>query len=92
MKELQKKLNNFFANAVKNLNISNYENCDSLVENINSRTLKATARWRNHISILTIASEYKNRANFSFNFVSKEDVLTEIKVYVTATGLEPATT
>ena len=31
-------------------------------------------------SILAIASEYKNRANFSFNFVSKEDVLTEIKV------------
>ena len=25
-------------------------------------------------------SEYKNRANFSFNFVSKEDVLTEIKM------------
>ena len=31
-------------------------------------------------SILAIASEYKNRPNFSSNFVSKEDVLTEIKV------------
>ena len=31
-------------------------------------------------SILAIASEYKNRANFSFNFVSKEDVLREIKM------------
>ena len=40
----------------------------------------AIAKWRNHPSILAIASEYKNRANFSFNFVSKEDVLTEIKM------------
>ena len=51
-----------------------------MAENIDNRTLKAIAKWRNHPSILAIASEYKNRANFSFNFVSKEDVLTEIKV------------
>ena len=31
-------------------------------------------------SILAIASEYKNRVNFSFNFVFQEDVLTEIKM------------
>ena len=31
-------------------------------------------------SILAITSDYKNRANFSFNFVSKKDVLTEIEV------------
>ena len=78
--EVAEELNNFFANAVKNLNISNYENCDSLAENIDDPTLKAIAKWRNHPSILAITSEYKNRANFSFNFVSKEDVLTEIKV------------
>ena len=78
--EVAEELNNFFANAVKNLNISNYENCDSLAENINDPTLKATAKWTNHPSILAIASEVKNKANFSFNFVSKEDVLTEIKM------------
>ena len=75
-----KELNSFFANAVKNLNIPNYENCDSLTENIDDPTLKATTKWRNHPSILAITLEYKNRAKFSFNFVSKEDVLTEIKV------------
>ena len=78
--EVAEELNNFFANAVKNLNISNYENCDSLAENIDDPTLKAIAKWRNHPSILAIASEYKNRANFSFNFVSKKDVLREIKM------------
>ena len=80
MEEVAKELNNFLANVVKNLNIPNYEYCDSLAENIDDPTLKAIAKWRNHPSILAIASEYKNRANFSFNFVSKEDVLTEIKV------------
>ena len=51
-----------------------------MAENIDDPTLKAIAKWRNHPSILAITSEYKNRANFSFNFVSKEDVLTEIKM------------
>ena len=73
-------MNNFFANVVKNLNIPNYENCDSLAENIDGPTLKAIAEWRNHPSILSITSEYKNIANLSLNFVSKEDVFTEIKV------------
>ena len=51
-----------------------------MAENIDDPTLKAIAKWRNHPSILAIASEYKNRANFSFNVVFKEDVVTEIKM------------
>ena len=66
--EIAKKLNNFFENAVKNLNIPNYEYCDFLAENIDDPTLKAIAKWRNQPSILAIASEYKNRANFEFCF------------------------
>ena len=62
--EIAKELNKFFANAVKNLNIPNYENYNSLAENIDDPTLKAIAKWRSHPSILAIASEYKNRANF----------------------------
>ena len=78
--EVAKELNNFFANAVKNFKIPNYENCYSLAESIDDPTPKAVTKWRNHLSILAIASEYKNRANVSFNFVSKDDALTEIKV------------
>ena len=48
-----------------------------MAENIDDSTLKAVAKWRNHPIILV---NNKNRANFSFNFVSTEDVLTEIKV------------
>ena len=50
-----------------------------MAENIGSSdpTLKAIVKWRNHPSILEIASEYTNREKVSFNFASKEDVLTE---------------
>ena len=81
--EVAKQLNNFFGNAVKNLSIPNYENQASLAEHIDDPTPllngEAIVKWRNQPSILAIASEYKNRANFSFNFVSKEDVLARIK-------------
>ena len=69
--EVAKELNKFFANAVKNLNIPNYENYNSLAENIDDPTLKAIAKWRNHPIILAIASEYKSRGLFSFSFASK---------------------
>ena len=52
--QVAKELVNFFANAVKNLNIPDYKNCDSLAENIDDPTLKAIAKWRNHPSILAI--------------------------------------
>ena len=70
--EVAKELNNFFVNAVKNLNIPNYENYYFFAENINDPNLEAIAKWRNHSSILAIAWEYENTAIFSFNFVPKE--------------------
>ena len=42
--EVTKELKNFFANAVKNLNIAYHEDCDSLAENIDGATLKAIAK------------------------------------------------
>ena len=46
MDEVAKELNNFLANVAKNLNIPNYEYCDSLAENIDDPTLKSIAEWR----------------------------------------------
>ena len=66
--EVTKELNNFFSNAVKYLNISHYENCKSLAENIDDLTVKAIATWGNDPSILAIVSEYKNRTNLCFQF------------------------
>ena len=77
--KVAKELNSFFANVVKNLNILNYEDFDSLEEKIDDPTTKAIAKWKNYPNILTIASEYKNSANVFFSFVFKENALTEIK-------------
>ena len=49
-------------------------------DNIDDPTLKAIAKWRNHPTILTIISEHENTLKFSFNFVSKEHVLEEMKM------------
>ena len=59
-----------------------------MAENINDSILEAIAKWRNYPSILAIASEYKNTANFSINFVSKEDFLTEVKVLDVSKALQ----
>ena len=55
--EVAKEVNNFFANAVKNLNIPNCGNCYSLAENIDDPVLKTIAKWRNSQSIPATASE-----------------------------------
>ena len=70
--EVAKELTNFLFNAVKNLDVPSYENCDSFAENINDSTLKALVKWKNHPSIL-------DRTNYCFNFVSKENIIAEIK-------------
>ena len=49
-----------------------------MAENIDDPSLKAFAKWRNYPSILVIALEYKNKAKLFFNFVSKENVLTDV--------------
>ena len=57
--KVAKELNSFFSSVVKNLNISSYEGCDSLSDNIDHPTLKAVVKWRNHPSILTITSAHE---------------------------------
>ena len=72
---MAKELNSFFSSVVKNLNIPNYEGCGPLSDSIDHPTLKAVVKWRNHRSIITITSELENTPKFSFNIVSKEQVL-----------------
>ena len=65
-KQVAKELNNFFASAAKNLNIPNYENSDSLAENIDTPTLE-----RKHPSILAITSDIKVEQTFLILFLKK---------------------
>ena len=60
--DTEKVLNNFSSNVVQNLATSRY---------IKHSTLKATLRYRNHPSIVSIQSKHRDVA--SFNFVSVAD-------------------
>ena len=74
-KEIAKVLNDFFSNIIKTLNIPKKDHTDSIVEN---PTLKAILKYRKHPSILAIKRKLKSGPVFTFNHVTKEDVIKEI--------------
>ena len=47
-------INTFFSNAVKNLKIPEYQETDSLANNISHPIFKAILKYRNHPSIVAI--------------------------------------
>ena len=47
-------LNTFFSNAVKNLNILQYQETDSLANNISHPIFKPILKFRNHPNIVAI--------------------------------------
>ena len=55
-------LNSFFSNIICDLKIPDYNNCDQLEENIQEPVLKATVKYRNHPSILTIKEVCKKNS------------------------------
>ena len=46
--------NMFFANIIKNLNISQFSDFDSIAEKVKDSTLKAILKYKEHHSILAI--------------------------------------
>ena len=56
--------NIFFSNIVSDLKILDYNNCDPLVESIQEPVLKATLKYRNHPSILTMGQVCKRTSMF----------------------------
>ena len=78
-KEIAKVLNDFFSNIIKTLNIPKKDHTDSIVENVRDPTLKAILKYRKHPSILAIKRKLKSGPVFTFNHITKEDVIKEIK-------------
>ena len=78
-KEIAKVLNDFFSNIIKTLNIPKKDHTDSIVENVRDPTLKAILKYRKHLSILIIKGRIKSSPVFTFNHITKEDVIKEIK-------------
>ena len=80
-KEIAKVLNDFFSDIIKTLNIPKKDHTDSIVEKVRDPTLKAnpTLKYRNHPSILEIKRKLKSGPVFTFDHITKEDVIKEIK-------------
>ena len=72
-----------FSQTVKPVNIPQKNHTDSIIEDVRDPTLsynKAILKYRKHSSILAIKRKIKSGPVFTFNHVTKEDVIKEIKI------------
>ena len=69
--ETARVLNTFFSNIVKDLKIPNYNNSNSLAENIQKPVLKAIVKYRIHPDILTIREVCKKNPQLSLKRVTE---------------------
>ena len=70
----------FFSNIIKTLNIPKKDHTYSIVENVRDPTLKAILNYHKHPSILAIKRKLKSGPVFTFNHITKEDVIKEINL------------
>ena len=68
----------FFANIIKNLNISQYSDFDPIAEKVKDSTLIAILKYKEHPSILAIWTRYNRNGTFSFSKVSLKQSETKI--------------
>ena len=73
--------NDFFTNAVKNLNIEIDQNILNNVDDIEDPILKAIKKYQKHPSILKInENQLQNKENFEFKTITQESLLSEINI------------
>ena len=78
--EVAKSINDFFSNAVKNLEIPKYKREDDLHSQLlRSPVLQAITKYRNHLSINTIRCFSQHNSSFYFSPVDESTLLKEIK-------------
>ena len=77
--------NKFFVNIVPSLKILPKENYETDVGNDDEPILNYINKFKNHSSIKPIKSRRKEEQTFTFNYVSFEEVLDEIRKLETAT-------
>ena len=76
--EIAEKLNAFFSNIVKELNIKVKEDLLCDVSDINDPVEKAIQKYKNHLSIQMIKETFDSNKTFSFDLVSFDTILKEI--------------
>ena len=73
--EISEKLNNFFADIVKNLNIPQYEDHSVNTDNIDDPILTGKEKFKNHQSIELIKCHYENKSNtFCFSNITHTEI------------------
>ena len=75
--EITVKLNTFFSNVVKELNIKTKEDL-LYVSNINDPVERAIQKYKNYPSIQMIKETFDNDKTFSFDLVSPDTIFKEI--------------
>ena len=86
--EFAETFNKFFVNIVPSLKVSPKQNCETDVGNDNKLILNYINNFKNHPSIKVITPRKKEEQTFTFNYVSCEEVLNEIRKLQTATTVQ----
>ena len=86
--EIAETFNEFFVNIVPSLKISPKENYETDVGNDNEPILNYINKFKNHPSIKVIKSRKKEEQTFTFNYVSYEEILNEIRKLQTGTTIQ----
>ena len=77
--EISEKLNSFFADIVKNLNIPQYEDQSVNNNNIDDPILRAKEKFKNHQSVQLIKCHYENKnSTISFNNITHTEIEKEL--------------
>ena len=77
----------FFSNAVKNLNIPEYQEADPLANNISHPIFRAMMKFRNHPSVIDIKN-LNSGSRFDFCRVNVQDLEKEIRRLSTRKGTQ----
>ena len=77
--EISEKLNSFFADIVKNLNIPQYEDQSVNNDNIDDPILRAKEKFKKHQSVQLIKCHYENKTStISFNNITHTEIEKEL--------------
>ena len=76
---ISESLNNFFADAIINLNIPQYEDPTSNTSGIDDPVLRAIEKYKNHPSIKLIKTNSENNASFRFQEIQAIEIEKELK-------------
>ena len=71
-------LNNFSSNTIKNLENPQYNEADTICQNIKDPVIKTIIKYRNPSRVIAIKERCTN-SRFSFSFIEKKYILKEIK-------------